>query len=103
MNGSVRVHLYTVTYGGCVSSFLRIQQSSTEPPYVAGISADIASSLRGIIRSILIREDYPGRIFAPARTRFTTTVDRAETFIVLFIEVYSEYNKIIYEQKCFVR
>ena len=58
VNESVRVHLYTVTYGGCVSSFLRIQQSSAEPPYVAGISDDIASSLRGIIRSILIREDY---------------------------------------------
>lgn len=45
-------------------------------PYVAGISDDIASSLRGIIRSILIREDYRCRIFAPPKARFTSRVDR---------------------------
>lgn len=56
-------------------------------PYVAGISDDIASSLRGIIRSILIREDYRCRIFAPPKARFTSRVDRTtgENVYCLFI------------------
>lgn len=68
----------------CVSSFLRIQRSSAEPPYVAGISDDIASSLRGIIRSILIREDYRSRIFARPKARFTLDKS-AGTFIVCLL------------------
>lgn len=55
-------------------------------PYVAGISDDIASSLRGITRSILIREDYRGRIFARPKPRFTSH-QSAPPFIVCLLRI----------------
>lgn len=81
-----------------VDAFRHSCESNNPPqsrPYVAGISDDIASSLRGIIRSILIREDYRCRIFAPPKARFTSRVDRTTGANVycLFIAATRELNE----------